>query len=142
MSKHKYVETPDKLLEMWEAYKKQVKDNPRFINHLNKFGEIVPVPMECPLTQEGFEVFCRNKYSITVGQYFDNPDNRYDEYIAICTHIKAERRNDQITGGMVGQYNASITQRLNGLTDKVQNELSGEVTTNIISLGNGIKPNE
>jgi hypothetical protein len=26
--------------------------------------------------------------------------------------------------------------------DKVQQEHSGEVTTNIISLGNGIKPNE
>ncbi len=26
--------------------------------------------------------------------------------------------------------------------DKIQNELSGQITTNVISLGNGVKPNE
>lgn len=127
MAKNKYIETPEKLLEMWEDYKRKVKENPRFINHLNKFGEIVPVPMECPLTQQGFEVFCKNKFNVTIGHYFDNPDNAYDEYRAICSHIKAERQDDQITGGMIGQYNASITQRLNNLAEKVEQEHSGEI---------------
>jgi hypothetical protein len=31
-------------------------------------------------------------------------------------------RNDQIDGGMVGQYNPSITQRLNGLVEKTDNK--------------------
>jgi hypothetical protein len=31
-------------------------------------------------------------------------------------------RNDQIDGGMVGQYNSSITQRLNGLVEKTENK--------------------
>ena len=39
-------------------------------------------------------------------------------------HIEDEIRTDQIEGGMVGQFNPSITQRLNGLTEKT------DVTTN------------
>ena len=33
---------------------------------------------------------------------------------------------DQIEGGMVGQYNPSITQRLNNLTERVDATTNGE----------------
>jgi len=36
-------------------------------------------------------------------------------------------RQDQISGGMVGQYNPSITQRLNGLVEKSQVENDGKI---------------
>jgi hypothetical protein len=72
---------------------------------------------------EGFEVYCFKNHS-TINHYFDNPEGAYDEYRTICLCIKKEIRNDQIEGGMVGQYNPSITQRLNGLTEKT------DVTTN------------
>ena len=45
---------------------------------------------------------------------------RYLEFTAICSRIRKEIREDQITGGMVGQYNASITQRLNNLKEQVE----------------------
>lgn len=143
MAKHKYIETPEKLLQMWEHYKTHVKSNPRYKHELNKFGEVTAIPLERPLTQEGFNVFCFNKYKVTVEQYFTNQDNAYNEYLGICNVIKEERRNDQIEGGMVGQYNASITQRLNGLTESVKNDhtTQGE-KINIVSLGSGIKPDE
>jgi hypothetical protein len=35
-------------------------------------------------------------------------------------------RQDQIEGGMVGQYNPSITQRLNGLTEKTDVTTGGD----------------
>jgi hypothetical protein len=35
--------------------------------------------------------------------------------------VRKAVRNDQIEGGMVGQYNASITQRLNGLKEQTEN---------------------
>jgi DNA polymerase II small subunit/DNA polymerase delta subunit B len=47
----------------------------------------------------------------------DNTDGRYSDYRTVCSHIKKEIRNDQITGGMVGQFNPSITQRLNALKE-------------------------
>lgn len=141
MAKHKYIETPEKLLEMWEAYKTHVKSNPRLSYQLDRMGSLVAIPLECPLTQEGFSVYCYDKYKVTIGQYFDNRDNAYNEYVGICTRIKEERRNDQISGGMVGQYNASITQRLNNLSETTKTDItSGGEKINVISLGNGIKP--
>lgn len=118
MGKNKYIETPEKLLDLWEEYKSYVKSNPRMIYQLDRMGSLVPIPHEIPLTQQRFEVFVKQKYGWTIGQYFDNKDKLYNDYVAICSHIRMERQADQIEGGMVGQYNASITQRLNGLTDK------------------------
>jgi len=75
--------------------------------------------LEPPLTMEGFELYCfRNKIISDLSHYFANLDNRYSDFVAICSLIRKTIREDQITGGMVGQYNPSITQRLNGLTDK------------------------
>ena len=117
MPKPKLIETPEKLMEIFEAYKAYCADNPRIKWVLSqKTAEMVPEPLRVPLTNEGFEIFCYNNYS-DVHHYFDNTDGRYSEYRTICTHIKKEIRNDQITGGMVGQFNPSITQRLNALKE-------------------------
>jgi hypothetical protein len=70
---------------------------------------------------EGFEVYCWQKFDLSVNHYFDNQKNAYEEFCTICHNIKREIRNDQISGGMVGQYNASITQRLNNLKEQVEN---------------------
>jgi hypothetical protein len=121
MGNHKYIKTPEELFEMWKAYKLHVKANPRYRYIMaQKTGELVPEPLECPLTQQGFEVFCHDKFSVTINSYFDNKGGAYDEFSTICTRIVQERKDDQITGGMVGQYNASITQRLNGLKESVE----------------------
>ena len=117
MPKPKLIESPEKLIEIFEAYKAHCADNPRIKWVLSqKTAEMVPEPLRVPLTNEGFEIFCYNNYS-DVHHYFDNTDGRYSEYRTICTHIKKEIRNDQITGGMVGQFNPSITQRLNALKE-------------------------
>jgi hypothetical protein len=46
-------------------------------------------------------------------------------------------RQDQIEGGMVGQFNPSITQRLNSLTEKTdvtsQGEKINEIKVTIVS---------
>jgi hypothetical protein len=52
-----------------------------------------------------------------VQDYFANTDGRYSEYATICSRIEEAIRMDQIEGGMVGQYNASITQRINALKE-------------------------
>jgi hypothetical protein len=48
--------------------------------------------------------------------------------VVICSHIREEIRENQILGGMIGVYNPSITQRLNGLTDKTENTHKVELT--------------
>ena len=118
MSKHKYIETPEVMAQLFEDYKNECKTNTRKKHvFVGKDGTSDYELLERPLTIEGFRVYCYDKIGC-VKQYFDNPDNRYAEYITICTHVRDLIRADQIEGGMVGQYNPSITQRLNGLTDK------------------------
>jgi len=134
--KSKYIETPEKLYEIFQEYKKSLK--PREIQKATPKG-VVSEWHTPPLTMEGFEVFVYNWEGIEskgVEQYFSNRDGRYLAYVDICSRIKKEIRRDQIEGGMVGQFNPSITQRLNGLTEKTdvttQGERISEIKVNII----------
>jgi hypothetical protein len=118
MGRVKLIETPEKLWDLFTEYKNEVKSNPR-VKHVfvGKDGSSEYERLERPLTMEGFECFCYDK-GVTVSNYFEDKHNAYADYYAICSRVKREIRHDQIEGGMVGQYNTSITQRLNGLTDK------------------------
>lgn len=120
--KKKYIETPEKLYELFQAYKGS--RTPREIQKATAAG----VKSEWhtpPLTMEGFENYCEEVIGC-VHQYFVNQDNAYTAYLNICSRIKRLIRQDQIEGGMVGQYNPSITQRLNGLTEKQDVTTGGE----------------
>ena len=122
MGKHKYIETPEKMWELFESYAQEVKETPRYkTEYVGKNGDMVRTPLERPLTMDGFEIYGFKK-GVTLFHYFDNSNGAYVDYCAICTHIRKSIREDQISGGMVGQYNPSITQRLNGLTDKTENK--------------------
>jgi len=116
----KYIETPEKLWEHFENYKNETKSNP-IKKHVfvGKDGNADYELIERPLTVDGFEVWCwRNEIINDLSNYFANSNNKYSEYSTICSRIRKEVRNDQIEKGLAGIYNTSITQRLNGLTDK------------------------
>lgn len=114
------LESPEQLYQLFLKYKQEVKANPRIKSVFGgKEFEERAEPLERPLTMEGFEIFCWDQVG-EVEQYFKNIDKRYSEYIPICSRIRKEIRDDQITGGMVGQYNPSITQRLNNLKEQVE----------------------
>lgn len=118
------VKTPEDMWDLFLKYREKVKRNPRYRYQLSqRTGEMVAEPLEAPLTLEGFENYCYDEVGV-VWQYFANKEKLYDQYVAICARIKREIREDQITGGMVGQYNPSITQRLNGLVDKQEVSVS------------------
>jgi hypothetical protein len=130
MGKHKYIETPEKMWEHFEAYRTEVKSNPRKKHvFVGKDGVSDYELLERPLTLDGFECYCYDNGIISdLSNYFANSDNKYSDYSTICSRIRKAIKDDQIQGGMVGQYNASITQRLNGLTDK--SEIKQEVNVN------------
>jgi len=114
------LDSPEQLYEIFKKYKEDVKANPRIKSVFGgKEFEERAEPLERPLTMEGFEIFCWDEVGV-VEDYFMNRDKRYSEFTAICSRIRKEIREDQITGGMVGQYNASITQRLNNLKEQVE----------------------
>ena len=114
------LDSPEQLYELFLRYKEDVKANPRIKSVFGgKEFEERAEPLERPLTMEGFEIFCWHEVG-EVEDYFLNRDKRYSEYTAICSHIRKEIRRDQIEGGMVGQYNPSITQRLNNLKEQTE----------------------
>jgi len=122
MSKRKYIETPEKLWELFTEYRTHVKSNPRTKHvFVGKDGKSDYELLEVPLTMEGFDNFCYEK-GLTIEHYFRNTNKAYEDYCGICMRVRNAIRQDQIEGGMVGQYNPSITQRLNGLTEKQQIE--------------------
>ncbi len=130
MSKPKYIETPEKMLELFNAYRESTKARKRIIPKATPRG-IVEEEHTPPLSMAGFEVYCFNQ-GLTVEHYFRNTNDSYNEYCGICSHIKKVIREDQIEGGMVGQYNSSITQRLNGLTEKTENTNVNSTVTKIV----------
>ena len=120
------LDSPEQLSELFDKYKADVKANPRIKSVFGgKEFEERAEPLERPLTLEGFELFCFDRVGC-VEEYFRNKDKRYEEFVPICTRIRKAIRQDQIEGGMVGQYNPSITQRLNGLTEKVESTIITE----------------
>lgn len=112
--------TPEDLWKAFEDYIEYTKEKSKEwlkISYVGKDGEKKEDAQKMPLTMDGFEVYCYPIHGV-IEQYFKNKDGLYTEYVPICSHIKKYIRDNQITGGMLGFYNPSITQRLNGLTDK------------------------
>lgn len=125
MPKHKYIETPEKMYELFTDYKDFVKTNPiKVQDFVGKDAEEVYRKKERPLTMIGFLNYLDYEGIISdATDYFENKEDRYSDYVRICSRIKREIQEDQIGGGMVGIYNPSITQRLNNLTEKIESEV-------------------
>lgn len=133
MPKHKYIESPEKMWELFTQYKEWVKSNPiKVQDYVGKDAEMVYREKERPLTIDGFECWCfENEIISDLSNYFANSGNNYTEYSTICSRIRKSVRVDQIEGGLAGIYNPSITQRLNGLTEKTETESKVTQTTKL-----------
>jgi hypothetical protein len=126
MGRYKLIETPEILWEHFKEYKKETKSKPYIIKDwVGKDSNEVYREKERPLTIEGFECWLLDQEIIgDLSHYFANTNNKYENYLTICSRVKKAIRQDQIEGGMAGVYNPSITQRLNSLVEKSQTEVS------------------
>lgn len=125
MGKNKYIETPEKMWEYFLSYKEDTKNKPILVKDwVGKDADLVNREKERPLTLEGFENWCSDSGIIeNLDNYFANSNNSYSDYSSICSRIRKAIRQDQIEGGMAGIYNPSITQRLNGLSENINQNI-------------------
>lgn len=131
----KYIESPERMWELFTMYQTWVKENPiKVQDFVGKDGQEVYREKERPLTIEGFECFVMDHTKISypdLSEYFDGKNESYRSYFHVCSRIRKIIRNEQIVGGMVGIYNPSITQRLNGLVEKSQADDKKEITVKV-----------
>lgn len=121
--RYKLIESPEKMYELFEQYKEETKSNPfKVHDYVGKDGKSVYREKQRCLTYEGFQNFVASipGMPFQLDDYFYNNKGAYSDFSVVCTRIKREIRQDQIEGGMASIYNPSITQRLNGLVDKVE----------------------
>jgi hypothetical protein len=114
---------PEEMYEAWERYKQARKEEAKNwpkVQYVGKDGKRKEDSPILPLTLDGFYVFFKVNEFAHIRQYFNNHMGLYDAFVPICSRIRTEIRDQQITGGMVGMFNTSITQRLNNLTEKVE----------------------
>lgn len=119
---------PDELWSAFQAYKKENHEKSKEwldVKYVGKDGNRVTDPYKLPLTYEGFKRYCFEHYG-DVKNYFENSGNLYNDFKDICSRVKNEIRENQIIGGMLGVFNPSITQRLNGLTEKTDTTVRTE----------------
>ncbi len=122
--------TPEELEEAFSEYKSDLEEQSKEwlrLQYVGKDGDRKMDPQKVPMTMEGFERYCYNNYGC-VNQYFDNKDGYYGDFVTVCSRIRREIRENQIIGGLLGFYNPSITQRLNGLVDKQENTGNQNIT--------------
>lgn len=126
--------TEDELEIAWKGYKDNLKEQAKEwqkVQYVGKEGDKKEDAQKIPMTMEGFERYCYENHGC-VNQYFDNKDGLYSEFVTICSRIRKEIRENQIIGGMLGFFNPSITQRLNGLSDR--KEIDHKVEMNIPNI--------
>ena len=114
---------PEELDKAWKEYKTALKEEAKnwpVVTYVGKDGEKKIDYPTLPITMEGFYAWYYNTYGKYIEQYYTNQDKYYKDFIGICRVHKNEARANQITGGMINQFNPSITQRLNSLTEKTE----------------------
>jgi hypothetical protein len=128
----KTIESPEIMWKLFMDYVAYAKANPiKVKDWVGGMGKQVTRERERPLTYEGFTLYLFEMGIMTDAKdYFSNRDERYIEFVPICSRIREKIRQDQIEGGMAGIYNPSITQRLNNLSEQTKQEQSG--TLNVI----------
>lgn len=132
-TKPKYIDSPEALWQLFEEYKAWVKANPFQVeDYVGGAGKRVIRHKERPLTIEGLNVYAYEKSIMSdLKDYFSNKDGRYESYIPTIARIREAVRLDQVSGGMVGIYNANLTARLNGITENTHTT----TTVHTVTLG-------
>lgn len=129
MGKPKYIETPEKLWELFCEYVEHERNNPmNKVEYVGRDGNKVNTPLETPITFEGFECFLWDNGIVQHLGHYSNPKNEsYADYLPIVTRIKQNCFVHNFKGASVGLFNANIIARKLGLVEKSETKNTHEV---------------
>lgn len=128
MAKHKYIETPERLWQLFEEYVLHEKNSPMLKReYVGKDGIEKDTPLETPITFEGFECYLSDKGVIEdLGKYSANTDGAYGDYVTIIARIRKNCFVHNFKGAAVGVFNANLISRKLGLTEKSEQTIKQE----------------
>ncbi len=140
MGKNKYIETPEKLWELFTEYVIYEQENPMTKReYVGRNGDAVDTPLETPITFDGFECYLADMKIIEhLSDYAANTNGVYDDYSTIITRIRKNCFVHNFKGASVGLFNPSLIARKLGLTDKQEIKTEEKVTElniNVIKKG-------
>ena len=133
MAKHKYIETPEILYQLFEKYKEWAKENKISLNVLSGKGEVIEVSQDRPTTWEDFECYLSDNDIINRLEDYRN-NHEYKEYSVIITRIDKEIFNQLFAGASIGRYKENLIARKLGIADKK------EVDQKTTKMGKIIRP--
>lgn len=140
--------TAEELLKKYEEYKihraTEFDYRPELIKSGDKAGTIIQVPLPKPQTIDSFLLFA--KISIQTFANYSNPDTLLEDdklteedlqerrkVIEVCTRVRAEIRDSQLSGASNGILNERIVARINGLNETVNIKQETKETVTIVN---------
>lgn len=120
--------TPEELLQAWKEYKVyQDSQASKWakVQYVGKDGVRVKDEPPMPYDVDGFQVWYHDTYGHYIHQYFERTHEYEEGFLGIVTHIKSERNANIKTGSLLGFFNASMGNRIAGLTDNKSVEVKG-----------------
>lgn len=129
-TKQKYIETPEKLWELFCAYVEHERKSPMFKReYVGKDGEPVDTALQVPIIFEGFECWLADQGIISdLGDYSSNKGGAYDSYSTIITRIRNNCFSQNFKGAAVGLFNANLIAKKLGLADKIDQTINSNVS--------------
>ena len=132
----------DELWQLFLSYVESRKSDPiKVEDWVGAAAKRVDRKREKPLTKNGFFLYVKQVKGCWVRHYFEKRSAvTYEPYREIIEMIEESIKDDQIVGAMCGIYNPTITARLNGLTEKVEESGSKEVSIKVTYDRKGNSP--
>lgn len=120
----KYIETPEKLWELFIQFMEWVKENPFEVEDwVGKDACPVVRKKQRPTTFIGFEKWLAlNGVVSDLSGYTKNVDGAYSDYSPILSRIRSICNGEIIEGSAAGVFNPMIAARVAGLVDKQEIE--------------------
>jgi len=124
----KHFLTPDDLWSAFESYREWAKSNPWIKNDFIKSGEfagqIVGLSHERPLTEWEFAAHVELSYQ---GLRNYGEAEGYEDYFDTYHRIKTIMTAQRVSGALVDAFNAGLVSKIDGIIEKKELELSGEI---------------